>query len=920
MISKTDDLRCIACDGDIYLNAANTALICGVCGTDYPFVWGVPFIGNYEAEDVLGLIEIAANASNRGRYGITPEVVEYWEKMLSQYHDAPDKAAFLNKHDNPSIEYLPNRYGEWLEVNHLASDIDLKGKDVLDIGAGLGFDSHRLAMRGANVTALEFSPMLAEAGNTHFPHIRWIGGFSHVLPFKSRSFDAVFCNAALHHMRDIPAAISEALRVLRTGGFLVTTSDSFFPSEADEDAELEIFDAEPAVLLGVNERIPRFSEFVQTLLRQSHLLEVELFTHTLYNSPRYGTITSLTLWDFVKDMSMLETHSGSLAMRIRLRLAWQAPPRHQRESVLAPNQYAEWFTSQSSAVARLAPLIPAHYLNLPFPGVHGCKFEMLNGWRLVRPFQYARTAYRRGRWFLSRPSDADAVTFEIGLPNGLGGSSSRFQILLDGKTIDEFTLAVDAWITVRVDLAEIPPGQAFAIELCKLEGDKSLDGGSFVVRDRHFLSAAEITYQTHSPTVFAVIPVFNRLHFTLSCIGYLKAQDYPCLNIIVSDGGSCDGTVDAVRSAFSDVTVLKSETELWWAGAMAAGIDYSNCMSSNESDYLLMMNNDTEIPVNYVSTLVMASQRFNAAVGGLIVDRRDTSIVLDAGEYVVWPTYSFPVKNSFERTELFCDDVDFLPGRGSLIPLRMIRHVGNVDAQDFPHYLADYEFFYRLKRAGFRLGVCYETQLLAHIHETGIVPGVGVSDFRSVCRELFARASMGNVSNHWKFVARHAPLRFRMIIHGRIIAGAFKQMLLRTQLRPLFYPIYHIISYAKNEVLAFYRLPAIVRAQGIQILCSPHGFPSLVRLPIYLFVCPGLLHGKDLEHLKCDPVTLVEKGILKPLGSPGWYAFARILRSDFFDQPMLISLFLRAWNPIRKPVQFFRFWRSRRRQINHDVP
>jgi GT2 family glycosyltransferase/ubiquinone/menaquinone biosynthesis C-methylase UbiE len=914
MTLLTRDLRCVSCDGEIIGSINEAGLVCACCGADYQNVWGVPFIGNFEAEDVLGLIEIAANSRNRGDFGLTPEVVESWEKMLSEYHASTDKVAYSKSQDDQNLQWLQHRYGEWLEVNHLTSDLQLKGMDVLDIGAGLGFDSHRLAMRGANVTALEFSPLLAEAGKMHFPHIRWIGGFSHVLPFQSGSFDAVFCNAALHHMRDIPAAISESLRVLRPGGYLITTCDSFCPSQAKDDAELHIFDAEPSVLLGVNERVPRFSEFVETLLLHSELLEVQLFTHTLYNAPTHGTLTSLTPWNFMKDRTMLEKRSGSLAMRIRLISAWQEPPHHQHESLLAPRQYADWLASESSAVSRLAPLIPTYYLDLPFPGAGGSKFEMLNGWRLVRPFQHARTGYRRGRWFLRRPLDEDTLVFEIGLPHGLGGAPSCFQVFLDGESIHEFVLALDAWMTVHVDVSQILPGQAFAIEIVKSDGDDSLDGSSFIVRERHFVSACENIHPRRVPTVFAVIPVFNRLQYTLSCIGFLKAQDYTSMRIIVSDGGSTDGTVDAVRAAFPDVAVLTPKEELWWAGAMAAGISRAIAESIHDDACLLMMNNDTEIPVDYVSTLVTASQRFNAAVGSLIVDQSDVSRILDAGEYVVWPTYSFPVKNSYEQTELFCDDVDFLPGRGTLIPLWMILRVGSVDAINFPHYLADYEFFYRLKSAGFRLGVCYETRLLACIHETGIVPGVGVTDFRSVFRELFARASMGNVVDHWKFVARHAPIRYRIIIQIRVVAGALKQLLLRTQLRPIFLPLYYFVYFLNNQLKSFCRLPANVRSQRVQILCSPQVFPSLIRVPIYIFFCPGLLRDKDFDRLGTSACALVASGILKERSLSGWYEFARITWDDLSAQPVLWPLFLRAWNPLLKPARLLTYWRMRSRR------
>ena len=72
--------------------------------------------------------------------------------------------------------------------------------------------------------------------------MRWIGGFSHVLPFVQGSFDFVFANAALHHMRDIPGAIFEMLRVLRPGGYLISTSDPYRADASGERHELRVVD------------------------------------------------------------------------------------------------------------------------------------------------------------------------------------------------------------------------------------------------------------------------------------------------------------------------------------------------------------------------------------------------------------------------------------------------------------------------------------------------------------------------------------------------------------------------------------------------------------------------------------------------------------------------------------------------------
>jgi SAM-dependent methyltransferase len=253
------DLECPACGGEL------NDLACASCGAKFDTVLGVPFIGAYEAEDALGLIEIAANISNRDAMFFTADSVAQVETACAEYDAAVDKETFTKNHPLASEWWFPNRYQEFLSINRLLEGISLKGKRVLDIGAGLGFDSERLALRGADVTALEFSPILAANGQKSFPGMRWIGGFSHALPFKTGSFDAVFINAALHHMRDIPTAIAEALRVLKVGGTMITTGDPFRPDAATEQLELDVFDKHTAVLLGINEQIPRFGDFAATL-------------------------------------------------------------------------------------------------------------------------------------------------------------------------------------------------------------------------------------------------------------------------------------------------------------------------------------------------------------------------------------------------------------------------------------------------------------------------------------------------------------------------------------------------------------------------------------------------------------------------------------------------------------------------------
>jgi len=788
---------------------------------------------------------------------------------------------------NPAARspFLPNRYGEWKEIRHLTRDLDLSGKKVLDIGAGLGFDSHRLSLRGAEVTALEFSPVLAEAGRLNFPGIRWIGGFSHCLPFRDAAFDAVFCNAALHHMRDVPAAISEALRVLRVGGVLVTTCDSFRASDSGEETELAVFDRDPAVLMGVNEQIPRFSSYVASLQAHPGAVDVELYTHTLYDAPGGGTLAEITRWDLSRDAGMLSRRSGSLAMRVRLLEPWPGSARVQRSVAVRPLEYASWLDSDSAAVARLSALLPDAFVDLPFPGERGSRFELLNGWRLRESGSPERRAYRRGRWFLRRPGSADSLAFTVALPANGSAAQDAVEVLRDGVACGEHAVFRDRASRVGVDVSDLDPGRVFALEIRRRSPGESLEDGGLVVRDRGFIvsrsiASVPVPAGAGAPGVHAVIPVFNRLQFTRDCIRFLAAQTYPSIRIVVSDGGSTDGTVDAIREEHPEVTVLAPRRELWWTGAMAAGIDEVLRTSANAGDFLLMMNNDTEIPPDFVSVLVRASRLHDAAVGALIVDSRDPSRILDAGEYIDWESYAFPVRDRLDEGETYRGDVDVLPGRGSLVPLAMIRAAGNVDEEMLPHYLADYEFFTRLKRHGFRLGVCYETRLMAHIGETGIVPRAGHGSFAAIWRELFSRRSMSNVVDHWRFVGRHAPRGRRDRIRAGLAWRVVTHLCLRTPARWVFKPVFWVLAVpgiarevVEGQRRVFRQFREDVAKYGADVLCFPERIPRAIRLAAYYLACPGPFGRDDCPAGGPSPEELAARGLARTLPEEGWYAF-----------------------------------------------
>ena len=96
--------------------------------------------------------------------------------------------------------------------------------DVLDLGAGNGWMSHRLAMRRHRVVALDiFCDELDGLGAlTHYP-LQFPAAAAEFdsLPFRESSFDLAVFNASFHYSSDYRRTLNEVRRCLRPGGRLV---------------------------------------------------------------------------------------------------------------------------------------------------------------------------------------------------------------------------------------------------------------------------------------------------------------------------------------------------------------------------------------------------------------------------------------------------------------------------------------------------------------------------------------------------------------------------------------------------------------------------------------------------------------------------------------------------------------------------
>lgn len=102
--------------------------------------------------------------------------------------------------------------------------VSFKGRKVLDIGAGKGGYSLNLLNQGAYVTALDITKKYFQ----NVKGIRFVLADATKMPFKSDSFNFVFCSSLIEHVKNPDFLIKEIKRVLKNKGICYLSFPPFW--------------------------------------------------------------------------------------------------------------------------------------------------------------------------------------------------------------------------------------------------------------------------------------------------------------------------------------------------------------------------------------------------------------------------------------------------------------------------------------------------------------------------------------------------------------------------------------------------------------------------------------------------------------------------------------------------------------------
>lgn len=213
--------------------------------------------------------------------------------------------------------------------------------------------------------------------------------------------------------------------------------------------------------------------------------------------------------------------------------------------------------------------------------------------------------------------------------------------------------------------------------------------------------------------IYIILPVHNRLDETRKFISCLKNQSCSDYHLILVDDGCTDGTTDYVRGEINNLTVLRGNGNLWWAGSLEMARTHLLAKQDvHNGDIVLIANDDISFNKQFLNNILQDLQENPSAIILARCYERGTGKLIDRGVVVDWKRLQFlQAENASE--------INVLSTRGLYMVIDVFRQAGKFHPSLLPHYASDYEFTHRAYKRGIQLRVSYRAVVYGNSKTTG---------------------------------------------------------------------------------------------------------------------------------------------------------------------------------------------------------
>jgi GT2 family glycosyltransferase len=212
-----------------------------------------------------------------------------------------------------------------------------------------------------------------------------------------------------------------------------------------------------------------------------------------------------------------------------------------------------------------------------------------------------------------------------------------------------------------------------------------------------------------------IILNYNTIELTRTCLKTVLASKLGSyvVEVIACDNGSSDGSGQMIQKEFPEVIFIDNKKNLGFAAGNNPGIKRA------KGRYVLLLNTDTEVPPNTLSTMIAfmdASPTAGAATCKLLLPDGSMDPACHRGFPTPWVafTYLSKLEKLFPSVPVFSEyhqlykdlatthEVDCISGAFFMVRREVIDQVGLMD-EEFFMYGEDIDWAYRIRSAGWKI-------------------------------------------------------------------------------------------------------------------------------------------------------------------------------------------------------------------------
>ncbi|NOX90061.1 MAG: glycosyltransferase [Calditrichaeota bacterium] len=241
-----------------------------------------------------------------------------------------------------------------------------------------------------------------------------------------------------------------------------------------------------------------------------------------------------------------------------------------------------------------------------------------------------------------------------------------------------------------------------------------------------------------SGRVSIIIPVFNKLQFTHRCLkAILQNTRYPDYEVIFADNGSTDDTRSYLQNLkVPNVKAVFNEQNLGYVGGCNSGARHAT------GDYLLFLNNDTEVQPGWLENLVrLAESRGDCGAVGAKLVYPDGKLQ-EAGGIIFSDGQGWNYGRGFNPDDPrfnFVRETDYCSGAALMVRKDLWERIGGFDERYAPAYYEDTDLCFAVRKEGYK--VYYQPKSVV-IHYEGQTAGTdlakGFKKYQQINRQKFA--------------------------------------------------------------------------------------------------------------------------------------------------------------------------------------